>query len=87
MGAKDANLFGLKDMHGNVLEWCLDEPVDYARRGQSGDGVALAGSSDARAARGGAWQFSARSCRSSYRVTASAAYRGNVLGFRPILLT
>lgn len=83
-GMKPANAFGLHDMHGNVMEWCLDGAADYRVGARRGDGLRV-GPSDMKGARGGSWKFSARGCRSAYRVTASVEYQGNVLGFRAAL--
>jgi formylglycine-generating enzyme required for sulfatase activity len=83
-GMKRANAFGLHDMHGNVMEWCLDGAGDYEIGARRGDGL-RAGPEDRKGARGGSWKFSARGCRSAYRVMASVEYQGNVLGFRAAL--
>lgn len=83
-GMKRANAFGLHDMHGNVMEWCLDGAASYRVEARRGDGLRV-GPDDTKGARGGAWKFSARGCRAAYRVTASVEYQGNVLGFRAAL--
>jgi formylglycine-generating enzyme required for sulfatase activity len=64
---KRPNAWGLHDMHGNVFEWCEDR---YYEEGVS------------RVFRGGCWDFSAESCRSSYRFRYEPAYRYDDLGFR-----
>jgi formylglycine-generating enzyme required for sulfatase activity len=64
-----ANAYGLYDMHGNVMEWCLDWYDSYASSPVT-DPVGATGSH--RVLRGGGWYNNARSCRSAYR-----SYDGN----------
>jgi len=66
VGQKEANAWGLYDMHGNVAEWCLDW-----HEGSLGEGAATdppgPTSGDFRATRGGDWDRPPRRCRSAYR--------------------
>ncbi|MDR1156188.1 MAG: SUMF1/EgtB/PvdO family nonheme iron enzyme [Bacteroidales bacterium] len=84
VGAYSANAYGLYDMHGNVLEWCLDQwdiTDNYAGL-PSTDPVGTTGSD--RVLRGGYWNFGAHRCRSACR---SANYPGNhtfSAGFRVV---
>ncbi|MEM7306369.1 MAG: SUMF1/EgtB/PvdO family nonheme iron enzyme [Planctomycetota bacterium] len=81
VGKKPANAFGLRDMHGNVWEWCQDTwHDDY--EGAPADGSAWEGSSD-RVYRGGSFLYGARFARSAYRSTWHPSSRNHDLGFRP----
>ncbi len=87
VAGKQANDFGLYDMHGNVLEWCRDHFAGnaYRRRIQGvcdpfvDDGVY-------RAVRGGSWFVSARLVRSAYRYAVGPDDRSIYLGFRCALV-
>ncbi len=79
--AKQANAFGLYDMHGNVLEWCADwYAADYAVGSQRDPTGPSSGSY--RVNRGGGWSNSARNCRSAYRDWNGPDTRNTNLGFR-----
>lgn len=66
------NGFGLRDILGNVVEWCDDwYSPDY-----SGWGGSL------RVNRGGSWSGRAVFCRSAYRSRSSPGHRDDSLGFR-----
>ena len=87
---KEANPFGLFDMHGNVWEWCLDRgspnyqessavhPDAYGRQRTP---------ARSRVFRGGSFWNEARNARSAYRGIWHPEYRGHVLGFRPARVT
>jgi formylglycine-generating enzyme required for sulfatase activity len=82
---KAANEYGLHDMHGNVLEWCMDHWHDNYYEAPP-DGSAWVESDrekDAdRLLRGGSWDLDPRYCRSAYRGHFSPDIRDNGLGFR-----
>jgi hypothetical protein len=63
--------FGLDDMAGNVIEWC----VDYWDKKASD-----------RVIRGGGWILVSGRCRASYRSRGDPADRGDDLGFRVALV-
>ncbi|MDI6450929.1 SUMF1/EgtB/PvdO family nonheme iron enzyme [Anaerobaca lacustris] len=69
VGQKKPNRWGLFDMHGNVAEWCNDwYRADYYADGPDRNPMGPATGTE-RVIRGGAWNSSAESCRSSYRAS------------------
>ena len=77
---KQANAWGLYDMHGNVWEWVWDWKADYSS-GSVTDPEGPSGGSY-RVLRGGSWYYSAQYCRSADRGCNSPGDRYNSLGFR-----
>lgn len=80
-----ANAFGLYDMHGNVLEWCLDDWHDNYE-GAPIDGSAWFNIYHKQAhfvLRGGSWYNNPKFCRSAYRSNNNdRGNHGNITGFR-----
>ena len=80
VGSYSANAWGLKDMHGNVWEWCEDWYGDYTAGTVTDPTGPQSGSR--RVLRGGGWGSDARSCRSANRYLFMPVRRNFNLGFR-----
>ena len=80
VGQKQANAWGLYDMHGNVWEWVQDWYGEYpAVAVLDPEGPS---SGTYRVLRGGGWLSNARNCRAAFRVNGSPDYRYREVGFR-----
>jgi formylglycine-generating enzyme required for sulfatase activity len=85
VAAKQANLWGLYDMHGNVYAWCQDwwDGLAYSVDPVTDPTGNATGSH--RVMRGGSWISNAVYVRSAYRARNMPGVRMNNLGFRLVL--
>lgn len=78
-GSYRPNAWELYDMHGNVLEWCLDWSGNCSGAESDPRGAA---SGSYRMFRGGGWRGNASCCRSAHRSYYYPKFRYSDVGFR-----
>jgi formylglycine-generating enzyme required for sulfatase activity len=82
VGGKEANAFGLHDMHGNVAEWCWDfYSAKYYNESPSKDPRGPV-KGPRRILRGGGWYSDAKGCRSAFRVGSMPEFTDYYNGIR-----
>ncbi len=77
---KNANEWGLYDMHGNVFEWCQDWFRPYSSEKSIDPLMSWPG--PGRVIRGGSWFANAKNCRSAARLYWSPQSKSDFIGFR-----
>ena len=80
VGQKEANGWGLHDMHGNVWEWCADWYHDYTDGVQVDPQRSISGTT--RVIRGGSWGNNAGTCRVAVRGVVCPDIPYDYVGFR-----
>lgn len=87
VGSFPGNAWGLHDMHGNVMEWCLDA-YHYSYDGAPTDGSAwtAGGKTGWRVLRGGSWFSSANELRSPSRERLNPVICDENIGFRVVAI-
>jgi formylglycine-generating enzyme required for sulfatase activity len=83
IGRFQPNRFRIHDMHGNLLEWCLD---GYAEKLPGGEDPLVPPSPSTAVMRGGCWHHPGSMCRSAYRAHVPPDTAGSGLGFRVALV-
>ena len=78
-----ANGFGLHEMHGNVMEWCLDLSGSNYLPVRPGDGLRLRESYRFYRCRGGSFTGTSGTCRVTSFRSSKSEYRFTNLGVRP----
>jgi len=83
VGMKMPNSLGIYDMSGNVYEWCSDwYDENYYKTCVTTDPEGPTSNLFNRVARGGAWSFESRACRTNVRNYFYPASGGSELGLR-----
>jgi formylglycine-generating enzyme required for sulfatase activity len=84
VGSYLGNAWGLYDMHGNAMEWCLDWWDGISPGPVTDPKGPTASGTDARVIRSGSWDHYPHACRSAlrYNITGGQATRSRGIGFR-----
>ena len=86
VGQKEANGFGLFDMHGNVRQWCWDFYDEYPKEAVIDSKGPAVVALRMRMLRGGSSNDNPQDCRSAFRDFYTADYRYPDYGFRVVVV-
>ena len=76
VGKKKPNPWGLHDIHGNVMEWCLDQySADQYSKSAPANPFVLQTKEYPQVARGGAWDSDPAMCRSGARESSNSEWK------------
>ena len=81
----EPNAWGIKNMHGNVAEWCLDTFRAYPYEAKSAD-AKEATTDTQKVVRGGSWRDRPYRATSSFRLAFPAWQQPYNVGIRPIIV-
>ncbi len=84
VGEKEANAFGLYDMHGNVAEWCWDWWQIHYYNSSPAENPTGSSVGTLRVIRGGSWGSDAMRSRSASRSSYDSFTGLSVIGFRVV---
>jgi formylglycine-generating enzyme required for sulfatase activity len=82
VGRFPPNAWGLRDMHGNVWEWCQDWYGNYQPQAVTDPTGPVSGS--CKVIRGGGWNYFGRLCRSAFRSNNLPSFAHSSVGFRVV---
>ncbi len=84
-GRRTENPWKIKDMHGNVAEWCYDRSGAYRPAGDVTVDPRGPSSGLKRIVRGGSWFSAPKACRSAARFSLTPITRDAATGFRVVV--
>ncbi len=83
-GQRKANPWHLRDVIGDLAEWCADRYGNYGSQNETDPRGPAVGFT--RAIRGASWSSPAAACRAAWRAGSEPGLRQNFVGFRPVVV-